>query len=116
MQQYYELRFYVLQQQEKQVQNNQQQQSVSYLNDDNICTVLILEEAEKLYNKLTTKLTNEIIAATADMKTALPLLPSNNMQNLTHKNVNTYQTEGSRSHDRLEIYNTAQRNQINDDN
>ena len=56
---------------------------------------LVLEEAEKLYNKLMTKLTNEIIAAaTAAMKTIsslpLPLPLSNNMQNLTHKNDNTY--------------------------
>jgi hypothetical protein len=29
---------------------------------------VILEESEKLYNKLTTKLTNEIIAAAAAMK------------------------------------------------
>jgi hypothetical protein len=28
-------------------------------------TALILEEAEKLYNELTTKLTNSVIAATA---------------------------------------------------
>jgi hypothetical protein len=51
---------------------------------------LILEEAEKLYNKLTTKLTNDIIvAAAAAMKTisSLPLPSSNNnIQKLTHKN------------------------------
>jgi hypothetical protein len=45
-------------------QQQQQLQSFSYLNDD-ICTVVILEEAEKLYNKLTTKLTNEAMAAAA---------------------------------------------------
>jgi hypothetical protein len=39
----------------------QQQQSFS----DDLYTALILEEAEKLYNKLTTKLTNDIIAAVA---------------------------------------------------
>ena len=44
------------------------QQPFSYISDD-IYTALILEEAEKLYNKWTTKLTNEIIAATAAMKT-----------------------------------------------
>jgi bifunctional pyridoxal-dependent enzyme with beta-cystathionase and maltose regulon repressor activities len=44
------------------------QQPFSYISDD-IYTALILEESEKLYNKLTTKLTNEIIAATAAMKT-----------------------------------------------
>ena len=65
----------------------QQQQSFSYLNDD-ICTVVILEEAEKLYNDLTTKLTNDVMAAAAAIRvSSLPLsLPSNNMQNLTHKN------------------------------
>jgi hypothetical protein len=46
---------------------------------DDICAAFILEETEKLYNGLTTKLTNEIIvAATAAMKTisSLPLPPS----------------------------------------
>jgi hypothetical protein len=49
---------------------------------------LILEEAEKLYNKLTTELTNDVMAAAAAIRaSSLPLsLPSNNMQNLTHKN------------------------------
>jgi hypothetical protein len=46
----------------------QQQQSFSYLNDD-ICTAVILEEGEKLYNELTTKLTNEVMtAAAADIR------------------------------------------------
>ena len=43
-------------------------------------TALILEEAEKLYNKLTTKLTNDIMAAAAAAAmsaSSLPL-PSNN--------------------------------------
>ncbi len=31
-------------------------------------TALILEESEKLYNKLTTKLTNEVIAATVAIR------------------------------------------------
>jgi predicted RNase H-like nuclease (RuvC/YqgF family) len=39
-----------------------QQQPSIYLNDD-ICTAVILEEAEKIYNMLTTKLTNEVLAA-----------------------------------------------------
>ena len=43
----------------------QQQQSFSCLNDT--YTALILEEAENLYNKLTTKLTNRVIAAAAAM-------------------------------------------------
>jgi septal ring factor EnvC (AmiA/AmiB activator) len=34
--------------------SGQQQQSFGYLNDDDICTAVILEEAEKLYNELTT--------------------------------------------------------------
>jgi hypothetical protein len=64
-----------------------QQQPFSYISGDDICTAVKLEEAEKLYNKLTTKLTNEVIAATAAIKTiSLPLPSSNNMQNLTHKN------------------------------
>jgi hypothetical protein len=41
----------------------QQQQS---FNDS--YTALILEEAEKLYNKLTTELTNRVIAAAADIR------------------------------------------------
>jgi hypothetical protein len=44
----------------------QQQRSFSYLNDD-IYAALILEEAEKFYNELTTKLTNSVIAAAADI-------------------------------------------------
>jgi hypothetical protein len=43
----------------------QQQQTFGYISDDDIYAALILEEAEKLYNKLTTKLTNEAIAAAA---------------------------------------------------
>jgi hypothetical protein len=41
------------------------QQTFGYISDDDIYAALILEEAEKLYNKLTTKLTNEAIAAAA---------------------------------------------------
>jgi hypothetical protein len=57
-------------------------------------TALILEESEKLYNKLTTKLTNDIMAAAAAMS-ASSLPPANNRQKLTHKN-DTYQTEEPR--------------------
>ena len=39
-----------------------QQQPSNNLNDD-IYIAVILEESEKLYNELTTKLTNEIISA-----------------------------------------------------
>jgi hypothetical protein len=45
-------------------QQPQQGQSFSYLNDD-ICTAVILEEAEKLYNQLTTEFTNRVITASA---------------------------------------------------
>jgi hypothetical protein len=53
----------------------QQQQSFN----DNY-TALILEEAEKLYNKLTTEFTNRIIASTAVAikASSLPPLPSAN--------------------------------------
>jgi hypothetical protein len=49
----------------------QQQQSFSYLNDD-IFTAVILEEAENLYNQLTTKLTNEVMAAAGSIRESLP--------------------------------------------
>ena len=45
-----------------QVQQQQQQQSF-----DDSYTALILEEAEKLYNKLITEVTNRVIAAAATM-------------------------------------------------
>jgi hypothetical protein len=57
-------------------------------------TVLILEEAEKLYNKLTTELTNRIMAAanaTSIRESSLPTA-NNNRQRLIHKN-NAFQTE-----------------------
>jgi hypothetical protein len=41
-------------------------------------TALILEESEKLYNKLTTKLANDIMAAAAAMSASSLPLPSNN--------------------------------------
>jgi len=63
----------------------QQQQS---FNDS--YTVLILEEAEKLYNKLITELANRVIAADeASMASPLPSLGNYNMQNLINNN-NTY--------------------------
>jgi hypothetical protein len=50
-----------------------EQQSSSYISDD-IYTVVILEESEKLYNKLVIKLTNEAMAAAAAIKeSSLPL-------------------------------------------
>jgi hypothetical protein len=49
---------------------------------------LILEEAEKLYNELTTKLTNKIISSAASMKTSSLSFPTdNNRQKLTHENM-----------------------------
>jgi hypothetical protein len=55
---------------------HQQQQS---FNDT--YTALILEESEKLYNKLLTELTNSVIAAAAAMKSSLPLPTHNNSRN-----------------------------------
>jgi len=55
------------------------------LNDD-IYTALILEESEKLYNNLTTKLTNEIMTAAAAVKaSSIPLPVTNNRQNYTYQ-------------------------------
>ena len=48
-----------------------QQQPFGHINDDNY-TALILEEAEKLYNELTTKLTNSVIAAATALGYYLP--------------------------------------------
>jgi hypothetical protein len=45
----------------------QQQQPFGHINDDNY-TALILEESEKIYNKLTIELTNGVISATAMRK------------------------------------------------
>jgi hypothetical protein len=53
---------------------------------------LILEEAEKIYNQIITELTNRVIAAAAAMGiSSLPI--DGNMQKLTQKIDNTYQTE-----------------------
>ncbi len=49
--------------------SGQQRQRQQSFNDS--YTALILEEAEKLYNKLTTELTNTVIAAAAAMKSSL---------------------------------------------
>jgi hypothetical protein len=52
---------------------------------------LILEEAEKIYNKLTTELTSKgIVAAAAMMASSLSSPSIGNKQKLTHKNDNTY--------------------------
>jgi transposase len=90
--------------------NTQQQQSFSYLNDD-ICTAVILEEAEKLYSKLTTKLTNEVIVAAVAIRTSsnpLPLSSSNKSQKLNYEN-DTDQTEETRcNNNQPQIYNGNQ--------
>ena len=44
-------------------------------------TALIVEEAEKFYNKLITELTNRVMAAAAAMKSSLPLPAHNNSRN-----------------------------------
>ena len=49
-------------------------------------TALILEESEKLYNNLTTKLTNDVIASAAAIKasSSLSLPVTNNRKNDTY--------------------------------
>jgi hypothetical protein len=54
-----------------------QQQQQQLFNDT--YTDLILEEAEKLYSKLTTELTNRVIAATAAMRASSLPTPSENI-------------------------------------
>src|ERR687890_1879682 len=63
---------------------------------NDLYSALILEEAGKLYTELTTKLTNEIIAAVAAMKAIRSLASqlrssNNNSQNLDYENDNAYQ-------------------------
>jgi hypothetical protein len=74
--------------------SGQQHQQQSF-NDTYTYTALILEEAEKLYNKLTTRLTNEVIAASIKAS-SLQSPDNNNNQKLTYKIDNTYQTEETR--------------------
>ena len=89
----------------RQRQHQQQSFNDSY-------TALILEESEKLYNKLTTELTNRAIAVTAAAIRS-PSLPSignnNNKQKLPHNN-NTYdeREELRYNNDQLGIYNNDQ--------
>jgi hypothetical protein len=88
----------------------QQQQPSAYISD-NSYIALIVEEAEKLYNQLTTELTNRIIAAAASIRaSSLPSSSANtNKQKLTHKNDNTYQTEEFRyNNNQPEIYDNDQ--------
>jgi hypothetical protein len=63
-------------------QHQQQEQSFS-----DSYTALILEEVEKLYNELTTKLTNGVIAAVADIRASsspLSLPPAQNPTTLSY--------------------------------
>jgi hypothetical protein len=78
------------------------QQHQQSFNDSYIA--LILEEAEKLYNKLMTELTNRVMVAAASIRaSSLPSL--DNMHKLTHKKNNTYQTEELRyNNNQPEIY------------
>jgi hypothetical protein len=73
--------------------SGQQHQQQSF--NDNY-TALILEEAEKIYNDLSRKLTNSVIAAAAAIRASS--LPSsqaiNNRYELTHKN-DVYETEST---------------------
>jgi len=61
------------------------------LNDisNNNDTAVILEEAEKLYNELITKLTNTVIAAASIRESSLstPVSANDNTQKLTHENM-----------------------------
>jgi hypothetical protein len=70
-----------------------QQQHQQSFNDS--YTALILEEVEKLYNNLTTELTNRVMAAAADIMASSLLVPGNNNKQKSHKIDNTYQTEES---------------------
>ena len=65
------------------ISERQQHQQQSF-NDS--YTALILEESEKLYNKLITKLTDSAMGAAAAITVSLPLTGNNNNQKLTYKN------------------------------
>jgi hypothetical protein len=68
----------------------QQQHQQQSFNDN--YTALVLEESEKLYNDITTELTNGVIAATAAAirASSLPSIGNNNnKQKLPHNNDNT---------------------------
>jgi hypothetical protein len=70
------------------LKSGRQHQQQQLFNDS--YTTLILEEAEKLYNKLTTELTNRVMVASAAIRiSSLPQLDNNNRLKLTHKNDNT---------------------------
>ena len=92
--------------------SGEQQQSFGYISDDDICTAVILEEAEKLYNKLTTELTNRVMAskAVAIKESSLPSTVANNGQKFTNEYDNTYdKMEEFIYNNNLEIYNNQQK-------
>jgi hypothetical protein len=70
-------------------------------------TVLILEEAEKLYNELTTKLADSTIAAAVAIRVpSLPLSGNNkNKQKLPHNNTYDERGELRYNNSQLGIYN-----------
>jgi hypothetical protein len=78
---------------------------------DDIYAAVILEEAGKLYNDLTTKLTNDVMAAAAAIRASSlpsPLSSSNKSQKLNYEN-DTYQTEETRcNNNQPEIYSNDQ--------
>jgi len=84
--------------------SSQQHQQQSF---NDIYTALILEEAEKLYNKLITKLTDSAIAAAAAIRVSLPLSGNNNNQKLTYKN-DRYERGEPRYNNKPEFYNNDQ--------
>ena len=83
--------------------SGQQQQS---FNDS--YTALILGEAEKLYNKVTTKFVDSVIAAIRAASFSLPSSGNNNSQRLIYKNDTYDETEGSRYLNQQKIYNDDQ--------
>jgi hypothetical protein len=70
-------------------------------------TALIIEEAEKLYNELITKLTDSTIAAAVAIRASLPLSGNNNNQKLTYKN-DRYERGEPRYNNKPEFYNNDQ--------
>ena len=88
-------------------QQQQRQQALSYVSDHRYIA-LILEEVEKLYNKLTIKLTNRVIAAIRTH--TLPSLV--NYQKLNYKNDTYDEIEETKYNNQPEIYNNNQEKPI----
>jgi hypothetical protein len=79
----------------------QQQQQQSF-NDS--YTALILEESEKLYNKLTTEFANMVIAATAAVRASSLPSPGNNNNKQKLPHYNTYdEREELRYNDNIQL-------------